>query len=112
MTLWVMFQKISSKMHPVSCTNTLHDLKNLTNSGIVQNTKTWISSEGNINFLWNEKIHDLCLRLVILRFFYFVAFGLSDVEAGFAIIFSLKLCVRCFIVIEKLNVLASSVYFY
>ena len=45
-------------MHPVSCTNTHHDVKDLLNHGMVKytntkNTKTLISSERNITFLRN-----------------------------------------------------------
>ena len=32
-------------MHPVSCTNTHHDVTDLINHGMVKNTKTWISRE-------------------------------------------------------------------
>ena len=62
-----MVQKIYSKMHPVSCTNTHHDITDLVNYGIVKNTKTWISQERNITFLWNIKVLHLCLRWHILR---------------------------------------------
>ena len=40
-----MVQKIYSKIHPVSCTNTQHDVTGLVNHGMVKNTITWISSE-------------------------------------------------------------------
>ena len=36
-------QKIYSKMHPVTYTNTHHDITDLVNHGMVENTKTWIS---------------------------------------------------------------------
>ena len=36
---------MDSKMHPVSCANTYHDVTDLVNHGIVQNTKTWIRME-------------------------------------------------------------------
>ena len=36
-------QKIYSKMHPVTYTNTHHDITDLVNYGMVENTKTWIS---------------------------------------------------------------------
>ena len=52
--LRVVVQKIYLKMHPASCTNT-HDVTDLLNHGMVKNTKTWISWEWNITFLWNEK---------------------------------------------------------
>ena len=45
-TWWVVIQKIYSKMHPVSCTNT-HDVTDLPNHGMAKNTKTWISWEQN-----------------------------------------------------------------
>ena len=41
-------------MHPVSCTNTNHDVTDLVNERMVKNTKTLISSEGNIPFLRNK----------------------------------------------------------
>ena len=34
-----MFQKIYSKMHPVSSTNTHHDVTDLVNHGMAKNTK-------------------------------------------------------------------------
>ena len=40
---------------------------------MVENTKTWISSERNIVFLRNKKIVDLCFRWHILRSYRFVA---------------------------------------
>ena len=70
--LWVVFPKMYSKTHPVSCTNTLHDIPDFINYGIIQNTKTWISWEQNIIFLSNEKKCNLCLGLLIMRFFHFV----------------------------------------
>ena len=51
-----MVQKIYSKMHPASCTNTYHDITDLVNHGAVKNTKTWISWEQNITFLGNKKV--------------------------------------------------------
>ena len=38
--LRVVVQKISSKMHPVSCTNTHHDVTDLVNHGMVKHSKT------------------------------------------------------------------------
>ena len=35
--------KLYSNMHPVSCTNTHHDVTVLVNHGMVKNAKTWIS---------------------------------------------------------------------
>ena len=55
LTQWDVDQKIHSKMHPVSCTSTHHDVANLVNLEIVQNTKTWISWERNKTFLKNKK---------------------------------------------------------
>ena len=60
-------------MHPVSCTNTHHDVTDLVNHGMVKNTKTWISWEQNITFLQNKKILNLCLTWHILRSFCFLA---------------------------------------
>ena len=65
-TLWVVVQKIYSKMHLVSCTD-------LVNHGMVKNTKTWISWERNIIFLRNKKILNLWFRRHILRSYRFVA---------------------------------------
>ena len=48
------------------------DATNLLNHGIVKNTKTWISWERTITFLWNKKIPILCLRWPILRSYRFV----------------------------------------
>ena len=45
----------------------------LINQCMVKNTKTWISSERNITFLWNKKILNLCLRWHILRSHRFAA---------------------------------------
>ena len=42
-------------MHPVSCTNTHHDVTDLVKHPMVKNTKTWISREWNITFLSNKK---------------------------------------------------------
>ena len=69
---WVVVQKIYSKMHPASCTNTYHDVTDLVNHRMVKNTKTWISLERNIMFLRNKKIPNLCLRWPLLRSYYFV----------------------------------------
>ena len=64
---WVVVQKIYLKMHSVLCTNAHHDVTDLVNHGMVKNTKTWISRERNITFLWN-----MCLRWHILRSYRFV----------------------------------------
>ena len=68
-----MVQKIYSKMHPVLCTNTHHDVTDLVNHGMVKNTKTWISWKRNIIFLRNKKILNQCLRWHILRSYRFLA---------------------------------------
>ena len=62
-----------SKMRPVSCTNTYHDVTDLVTHGKVKNTKTWTSWEPNINFSRNKKIINLCLRSHILRSDHFVS---------------------------------------
>ena len=54
-TSWFVVQKIYSKMHLVSCTNTHRDVTDLVNHGMVKNTKTWISWEWNITFLRNKR---------------------------------------------------------
>ena len=74
MTLRVAVQNIYAKMHLVSCTNTHHDfIIDLVNHGTFENTKTWISWEWYITFLWNRKILKLCLRWHILRNHHFLA---------------------------------------
>ena len=61
-------------MHPVSCANTRHDIIiDLVNHGMFKNTKTWISWEWYISFLWNKKILNLYLRWYILINYHFVA---------------------------------------
>ena len=67
-----MVQKIYSKMHLVSCTNTHRDVTDLVNHGMVKNTKTWISWERNIIFLRNLNILNLCFRWHILSSYRFV----------------------------------------
>ena len=62
-----MVQKIQSKVHLVSCTNTHHDVTDFVNLGIVKNTKICISWERNKTFLRNNKILNLCLGWYILR---------------------------------------------
>ena len=68
-----MVQKIYSKMHPVLCTNTHHDVTDLVNHGMVKNTETWISWKPNIIFLRNKKIVNLYFRWHILRSYRFLA---------------------------------------
>ena len=67
-----MVQKIYSNMRPAPCTNTHHDVTDLANHEMVENTKTWISWEWNIAFLWNKKVLNLCLRWHILGSYHFV----------------------------------------
>ena len=76
-TLWVVVQKIYSKMHCVSCTNTHRDVTDLVNHENIKNIKTWISWERNIIFRQNKKILTLCLRWHIRRSYCFI------VEANF-----------------------------
>ena len=71
-TSWVVVQKIYSKMHLVSCTDTHRDVTDLVNHEMVKNTKTWISSERNIIFLRNKEFLNLCSRWHILRSYCFV----------------------------------------
>ena len=49
-----MVQKIFSKVHPVSCTNT-HEVTDLVNHSGVNNTKTETSRERSITFPKNKK---------------------------------------------------------
>ena len=53
-------------MNSVSCNNTHHDVTDLVNHEMVKNTKTRVSREQNITFVWNKKILNLCLRWHIL----------------------------------------------
>ena len=57
-----MVQKIYSKMHPVSCTDAHLDDIDLLNHGMAENTKTWISREGNIKFLTCASDYTFCSR--------------------------------------------------
>ena len=70
-----LFSEYYSKMHPISCTNTHHDVTDLLNHGIVKTTKTWIflRKGHDITFQWNKKIINLCLRWLIMRSYFFVA---------------------------------------
>ena len=68
-----MLQKIYSKMYLVSCTNSHHDVTDLVNQEMVENTKTWISWKRIITFLVNEKLLNLCHRWHILRSYRFGA---------------------------------------
>ena len=54
--LIVAVQNIYSKMHPVSCTNTHHDVRDLVNDGIVENSKTSKFLELNIVFYEMKKL--------------------------------------------------------
>ena len=72
-TLWVVVQKIYSKMYLVSCTNSYRDVTDLVNHRVVKIKKTWISWELNVIFLQNKKIIFLCFRWHILRSYHFVA---------------------------------------
>ena len=72
-TSWFVVQKIYSKMHLVSCTNTHRDVTDLVNHGMAKNTKTWISWERKIIFRRNKTILNLCFRWHILRIYRFVA---------------------------------------
>ena len=61
------------KMHSVSCSNTLYDITDLVNHGMVKNTKTWISWEQNITFIRNKTNMNLCLRWQISRSYRYLA---------------------------------------
>ena len=61
-----------SKIHPVLCINTHHDVTDLANHGMVKNTKTRISWEWNITFLQHKQILNLCLRWHTLKSYHFV----------------------------------------
>ena len=73
-TQLVVVQKIYWKIHPASCNNIYHDVIDLVNhSGMVKNTKTWMSWQWNITFLQNKKKINICLRWNILKNYCFVA---------------------------------------
>ena len=72
-TSCVVFQKIYSKMYIVSYTVILIVTSDSVNHRMAINTKTWITWERNIIFLWSKKILNLCLRWHILRSYRFVA---------------------------------------
>ena len=59
LTVWVVVQKIYSKMHPPFCTNTHHDVTDLLNYVLVKITKIWIPWKRNITFLRNKKFLNL-----------------------------------------------------
>ena len=63
----VVVQKIYSKIHPVSCTNTYHDVTDFVNHGMIENRKPWICRERGITFLWNKQSLNLCLRWSIFE---------------------------------------------
>ena len=59
-------------MYPVSWANTHHDIKDLVNHGMTENTKSLISSEEpNLTFLTNKKILNMCLKWHTLRCYNF-----------------------------------------
>ena len=60
MTQWVV-------VHPVSCTNTHHDVTDLVNHGMVKNAKALLFWERNKTFPRNKKILNPCLIWQILR---------------------------------------------
>ena len=70
---WFVVQKIYSKMHLISCTNTHCDITDLVNHGMYKNTKTWVSWERDIIFLQNKKILTLYFRWHNVRSYRFVA---------------------------------------
>ena len=69
----VLVQITYLKMYLVSCADTHRGVTHSLYHGIVKNTKTLISGERNIIFLWNEKFFNLCFRWHILRTCRFVA---------------------------------------
>ena len=60
-------------MHPISCTNTHHDVTDLVNHGLIKNMKTRIPWVQNITFLRNKNNFKLYLRWHISRSYRFVA---------------------------------------
>ena len=46
---------IKSKLHPVSCNNTHHDVTDLVNHGMVKNKKNWNILRTEHNFLTKQK---------------------------------------------------------
>ena len=72
-TQWFVVQNIYSKMHLVSCSNIHRGVTDLLNHKMAKNTKTWISWQQNITFLWRKKILNLFFRWHILKSYCFVA---------------------------------------
>ena len=69
-TQWIVVQKIYSKMHPVSCTNTRRDITDLVNHGMVKTTKTWISWKRNYwNFFYVPFEYNVTWSLEIIKLF-------------------------------------------
>ena len=93
-TSWFVVQKIYSKMHLVSSTNTHRDVTDLANHGVVKNTKTWISWERNKIFVRNKIILNLCFRWHISRSYRFVVEVTFKVGVlkNFAIFTGKRLC--------------------
>ena len=57
----------------LSCTITHHNVIDLVNHMMIENTKFWVSQEWNITFLWNKKILNWCFKWNILRSYIYVA---------------------------------------
>ena len=89
-TSWVVVQKIYLKMYLVSCTLTHPNVTDSVNHRMVKNTKTCISWERNIFFLWNKHFFNLCLRWHILKSYHFVAEVTFNIHATIACRFTLK----------------------
>ena len=69
-TQWIVVQKIYSKMRPVSCTNTLRDITDLVNHGMVKTTKTWISWKRKYgNFFYIPFEYNLTWSLEVSKLF-------------------------------------------
>ena len=62
-TKWFIIQKIYSKMHPVSCTNTYPDMTDLLNHGMVKNDKILIPWERKTTFRGDKKNSQLVYKM-------------------------------------------------
>ena len=69
--LW--FKRYIQKCPLSQVLNTVHDVIDLVNHGMIKNTQTWIYWERYITFLQNKKILNLCLKWHILINYPFVA---------------------------------------
>ena len=68
-----MTQMLCSRMYPLSCANTYHDVWDFKVHERVRNKKIWKSQEQNMISLCNKKIIKFCLRWYTLKIYRFAA---------------------------------------